>query len=227
MKQSVNTNLQRAGHLIGLFLLPCLGLMCGATYAQTKPDAGSLQQGIEREAAREPSRKDGYIGGSRAIGRVSDVYLKVGSSVFLTLDRAPETLRKSAERRVDVQFPNLLANGAGTASAFISDSQSSIGVGDIVEIKFAHKNSKEAVPYFPVNEMTRVTELIARRDEMLAKDYAQRIYARTGQGAAGATQLSSSPGTPPTWLPQPAGAPIDPRTGAMPVANQTAASASR
>ena len=223
----MNTNLQCAGHLIWMFLLLGLSLMCGATYAQTTPEAGSLQQGIEREAAGEPSRKDGYIGGSRATGRVSDVYLKVGSSVFLTLDCAPETLRKSAERRVDVQFPDLLANGAGAASAFISDSQSSIGIGDIVEIKFAHKSSKETVPYFPVKEITRVTELIARRDEMLAKDYAQRILARAGQGAAGATQLSSSPGTRPTWLPQPAGAPTDPRTGAMPAANQTAANASR
>jgi len=183
--------------LIGLFLSLGLSMMCGATYAQqAKPEAG------------EPSRKDGYIGGSHATGRVSDVYLKVGSSVFLTLDRAPESLRKSAERRVDVQFPDLLANGASAASAFISDAQTSIGIGDIVEIKFAHKSNEGTAPYFPVKEITRVTKLVAKRDEMLAKDYAQRILSRTGQGAAGATQLSASP-------------------RAMPAANQTTANASR
>ncbi len=205
----MNTNLQCAGRLIGLFLSLGLSMMCGATYAQqAKPEAGALHQGIEREAAGEPSRKDGYIGGSHATGRVSDVYLKVGSSVFLTLDRAPESLRKSAERRVDVQFPDLLANGASAASAFISDAQTSIGIGDIVEIKFAHKSNAGTAPYFPVKEITRVTKLVAKRDEMLAKDYAQRILSRTGQGAAGATQLSASP-------------------RAMPAANQTAANASR
>ena len=161
-----------------------------------------------RETPKESreSRTDGDVGGTKATGRVSDIYLKVAPGVFLALDRAPETLRKSAERWVDVDFPDLLANGAGAARALITASQSGIQAGDIVEIKFAHKSTREAAQFFPVKETTRVTELIAKRDEMLAKDYEQRIVARNTRASVREPQLlSGSSGARPQWLPQAAG----------------------
>ncbi len=168
---------------------------------------------------------EGYIGGTKATGRVAGIYLKVNQGVFLALDRAPETLRKTAERYVDVQFPELLANGSGAARAFLSDSQSAVVVGDIVEIKFAHKASKETARFFPVKEITRVTELVARRDETLARDFEQRIMARTNPGAARQTQLGSAVPAAPGWLKPQAGTP-DAVTGATP-AGQSAANFAR
>jgi hypothetical protein len=177
--------------------------------------------------AQQP--KDGYVGGTRATGRVAEIYLKVGQGVFLSMDRAPETLRKTAERWVDVQFPDLLANGAGAARAFISDAQASVGVGDIVEIRFAHKSGKDTAQFFPVKEITRVTELVAKSNEMLARDYEQRILARISSGGSRQTQLSSAPGTAaaPAWLQQSAVVSPPPAVQASAGQGQTTAASSR
>lgn len=178
------------------------------------PSAAGLSAGNElNQPARQTPAADGYIGGTRATGRISEVYLKVGQGVFLSLDQAPESLRRSAERWVDVQFPELLANGTGAARAFISDAQANVGPGDIVEIKFAHKSSRDSSQFFPVKEITRVTELVAGRDEMLAKDYERRILARSGQGRE--AQLIVRSGAQPAWLPQPLPSPIALQLGAI------------
>lgn len=145
------------------------------------------------QAAPAP-RRDAYMGGTKAAGRVSEIYLKVGQNVFLALDQAPAHLRNSAERWVEVEFPDLLANGSGTTRALIDSSQPSIAVGDVVEIKFAHKESRESAKFFPVKETTRVTELVAKRDERLAADYERRIHARTGQ------TIAKADGAAPGWL---------------------------
>lgn len=147
-----------------------------------------------RQAAPAP-RRDAYMGGTKATGRVSEVYLKMGQGVFLAWDQAPAYARNTAERWVEVEFPDLLANGSGTTRALIDNAQPSITVGDVVEIKFAHKETRETAKFFPVKETTRVTELVAKRDEKLAADYERRIHARTGQGAVRAESE-----TVPGWL---------------------------
>ena len=142
-------------------------------------------------AARERSidlpRKYGYIGGTSATGLIVGVYLKIRSGVFLSFDLVPKTQRKSTERWVEVQFPELLANGADSAIAFISDSQSSIGVGDVVEIKIAHTGGKETMQYFPVLGITRVTKLVAKHDDVLARHYLQCIRERQADSRIAAT----------------------------------------
>ena len=90
----------------------------------------------------------------------------------------------------------MLANGSGTTRAMIDSSQPMIAVGDVVEIRFAHKDSRESAKFFPVKETTRVTELVAKRDEKLAADYERRIAARTGRG----TQHAEVQGDQPGWL---------------------------
>jgi hypothetical protein len=171
------------------------------------PSAAGMPSSSESTPPVAQKPGDGYIGGTKATGRVAGVYLKVNQGVFLALDRAPETLRKTAERYVDVQFPDLLANGSGAARAFLGDAQSGVTVGDIVEIKFAHKSGKETASYFPVKELTRVTEVVAKRDEMLARDYEQRILARTIPGTTRQTQFGSNVPAVPGWLAPQGGAP--------------------
>ena len=118
-------------------------------------------------------------GETMATGRVAGVYLETGQGVFLALDQTPAHLRTTAARWVDVEFPDLLANGSGAARAMIDASQPSIGVGDLVGIKFGQTpNANDARP-FPVAQPTRVTGLVAKRDEKLAADYERRILART------------------------------------------------
>lgn len=155
--------------------------------------------GPSKQEVQSPP-KDAYIGGTKAVGRVAEIYLKVGQGVFLALDQAPATLRNSAEHWVVVEFPELLANGSGDARAFVGRGQDDVGIGDLVEVKFAHRTGSRA---FPVPEITRVTEHVAKRGEMLAQNFERRILARTGHGAPDAgVQLSQRPGDFPAWLHQ-------------------------
>ena len=119
-----------------------------------------------------------YMGGTAAQGRVSQLYVKAAENLFIAVDQAPRNLLKSSDRWVEVEFPELLANGSESARAMITSVEAGIRVGDVVEIKFAHKDN---LRFFPVKEVTRVTSLVAHRDEMIAKDFERRILARNGQ----------------------------------------------
>ncbi|MBE0622287.1 MAG: hypothetical protein IH605_16985 [Burkholderiales bacterium] len=151
-----------------------------------------------------------YLGGTRATGRVAEVYVRAAENVFLAVNQAPAHLQKSGERWVDIEFPDLLADDVGSARAILNQSEAGVQVGDVVEIKFAHKSNPR---YFPVKEVTRVTQFVARKDEMLAKDFERRIIARNRHGAA-----------PPDWL---ARARTAPTSGPDPAAPTTTADASR
>lgn len=151
------------------------------------PSTASGQPSSLAGAAAQKQPPEAYLGGKLATGRVSEVYIKVADNVFLSLDRAPEHLRATAERWVDVEFPELLAGDTGSARAFLNRSDAKVAVGDVVEIKFAHKDNPR---YFPVKELTRVTDLVASKDQMLARDYERRILARN----------SAPANTQPQWL---------------------------
>ncbi len=118
------------------------------------------------------------LGGTAAAGRVAQVYVKVADNVFLAVDRAPDHLRASAERWVEVQFPEMLANDTGAARAALNRSDSAVRVGDVVAIRFAHRDNSR---FFPVKEFNRVTEVVATRNQMLAKDFERRIFERNDQ----------------------------------------------
>ena len=150
--------------------------------------AGLPGSSVSTEPARA-QRSDAYLGGTLATGRVAEVYVKVGENVFLAVDQAPQHLRTSAERWVDVQFPELLANDTGSVRAVLNRGEAGVRIGDVVEIKFAHKTNSR---YFPVKELTRVTELVAGRDQPMAKDFERRILARNGESASPAKLLSQA-----------------------------------
>ena len=174
----------------------------------TRPQSGNIQpdepvsiastiEALAPTAAGQPSsiapaptgaqQAESYLGGTLATGRVAEVYIRVADNVFLAVNSAPEHLKASAERWVDVQFPELLANDTGSARAVLNRSDANVAVGDVVEIKFAHKDNPR---YFPVKELTRVTELVASKDQMLARDYERRILARSSIGNAQPQWLS-------------------------------------
>ena len=150
--------------------------------------------GLPKPPAMGAAHHDTYLGGSKATGRVAEVYVKVAENVFVAADRVPEHLRKDAERWVDVQFPELLGGDVESARAVLRQSEPGVQVGDVVEIKFAHKDNPR---FFPVRETTRVTALVAKKDEMLAKEYEQRILARSGHGTSTPLWLTQARMSPP------------------------------
>jgi hypothetical protein len=152
----------------------------GAALEALPPTAAGRPSAIA-PAPAEAQRPGAYLGGTIATGRVAEVYVRVAENTFLALDRAPAHLRNGAERWVDVQFPELLADDTGTARAVLDRSDVRVAVGDVVEIKFAHNDNPR---YFPVRELTRVTGLVATKDQMLARDFERRILARSGNPRA-------------------------------------------
>jgi hypothetical protein len=163
-----------------------------STIAALPPSGAGLPASLAPAPAQAPGT-EAYLGGTVATGRVAEVYIRVAENVFLSVDQAPEHLRNSAERWVDVQFPELLANDTESARAVLNRSEAGVRVGDVVEIKFAHKDNPR---YFPVKEVTRVTALVAGRDQMLAKDFERRILARNGYGASRPDWLSQAAAMP-------------------------------
>jgi hypothetical protein len=189
-----------------------LGLLCTLAHAREPesgvsdspgiaidalPPSGAGRPSSLASAPADASRPEQYLGGTHATGRIAEVYVKAAENVFLALDRAPESLRNSAQRWVDVEIPELLANDTVSTRAVLNRSEARVKVGDIVEIKFAHRDNPR---YFPVREVTQVTELVASKDQMLAKEFARRMLAPNGHVALPETWLipaQTSPSDPP------------------------------
>ncbi len=104
-----------------------------------------------------------------------------GSRSAAPIDRAPEFLRRKAEVYADVRFPEALANGAESTLAYIGRGVDDLKQGDIAEVRFAHRAvaAVGGVSAFPVHEVTRMTELVARKGTPMARDIERRILART------------------------------------------------
>ena len=191
-----------AGIALLLFMLPQSDTLESGLFGSVGsaidalPPSGAGPRMSPMQAAPKAPSPEVYLGGAKASGRVAEIYVKVSENVFLAVNQAPEHLRKSAERWVDIEFPDLLANDIGSARAVLNQTEAGVQVGDVVEIKFAHKDNPR---YFPVKDVTRVTEFVARKNEKLARDYQRRILARTGHDAAA-----------PGWLTQVAALPSGP-----------------
>lgn len=121
------------------------------------------------------------IGGTRVTGQVTQVYVRVEQGVYLAWERTPETLRRKGEVYADVRFPELLANGQESTLAYIGRGVDDLRQGDIAEVRFAHRAvaAVGAASAFPVREVTRMTELVARNGTPIARDIERRILART------------------------------------------------
>ncbi|MFM9970699.1 MAG: hypothetical protein ACKVQK_20095 [Burkholderiales bacterium] len=116
-----------------------------------------------------------YLGGSAAAGRVAGIYLKLAPGVFISFDHAPQNVRYTAERWVEVQFPEALGNGLAEAPAYVGAQRINIEIGDAVEIRFAHPLRTRV---FPLIEVTRVTAVVAKNYEPLAREIERRILGR-------------------------------------------------
>ena len=122
--------------------------------------------------ASDGQSSEAVLGGKRLVGQVRNVYVRVADSVLLDAAHAPATMiARDAVQVIDVEFQELLPDGSEAIRAQLID-VSDVQVGDIVEVKFAHKDNPR---FFPVNEVTRVTELVARRDTALARYVARNI----------------------------------------------------
>jgi len=122
--------------------------------------------------------------GTVAPGRIAKVYVKSAEGEFVDIGRAPDRLKQGAQRWVEVQFPDPAVGIPGTALALLGDTRDEIGVGDVVDVRFAPARDPRAAPD---KEVARVTGLVERRDSALARDFERRILAR-GEAPAARTQ---------------------------------------
>lgn len=137
--------------------------------------APALGYASSREVAALQSKGGDYLGGTAVAGRVAGIFVKLAQGVFISIDHAPWHLRQSAERWVDVQFPEALRNGLAEVPALLDAGQAGVEVGDAVEIRFAHPSRTRV---FPIPEVTRVISVVAKNREPFARDLQRRILAR-------------------------------------------------
>ncbi len=146
------------------------------------PSAAGPMPGADLPGSRSAAPIDRTdIGGTSATGQVTQVFVRVEQGVYLAWDRTPEFLRRKAEVYADVRFPEALANGAESTLAYIGRGVDDLKQGDIAEVRFAHRAvaAVGAASAFPVREVTRMTELVARKGTPMARDIERRILART------------------------------------------------
>lgn len=155
---------ERAPSLAGIVAVAML--LAGLTLPAT---AAGLPEGQGSEAD---------LGGQRFVGVVRNLYVQVANKVLLDATHAPRTsIARDTVQFADVEFPQRLPNGAEAILARLADLPD-VQVGDIVELRIAHKDNPK---FFPVKEVTRVTGLVAKSDTALARDFARGItLARCG-----------------------------------------------
>ena len=115
------------------------------------------------------------IGRTSATGLVRQVYVRVGQGVLISRESTLESPRRKGELYADVCFPERLANGAESMLAYIG-SDLDVRPGDIAVVRFAHRAEAAigAASPFPVREVTRVTEIVARNDTSIVRSHCNR-----------------------------------------------------
>jgi hypothetical protein len=170
------------------------GVQGAALAASTETNIGADLNALPATAAGLPEgqRLEAVLGGERLTGLVRTLYVRVANNVLLDAANAPRSMiTRDTVYFVDVEFQELLPNGTEATRAQLVD-MSDVQVGDIVEIRIAHKDNPR---FFPVKEVTRVTELVAKSDTALARDFARSItLARRGVSPLQA-MLQTSPGS--------------------------------
>jgi hypothetical protein len=115
--------------------------------------------------------------GTSVQGRVARLFVRADDNILIQLERVPPHLRDLAKLWVEIEFPEVLQTGALSALGALGADHASVQAGDIVAMRIAHKHDPKM---FPVRELTRVTEVIAKRDTELARMYELRIAERHG-----------------------------------------------
>lgn len=147
--------------------------------------------------APETGAQRADLAGTSAKGRVERVYVRVAEGVLLDLAKAMPHQR-DGWRYVDLEFPDPLANGALAARALVPEAGTNPGLGDVVEMRFAHRKTDQ---FFPVRERDKVIALVAKADSTLAQDFQRRILARSGgDSPTGMSSAIAGPGMRPGAL---------------------------
>ena len=115
-------------------------------------------------AAASAQNAGAYLGGTKATGLVTAVYVKAGDSVFLAVNLVSARLQESAERWVEIELNGLPRGDIVTVRGAVDHDAAQVELGDVVEIKFANRNTRY---YFPMKDETRVTRPVARKGETL------------------------------------------------------------
>ena len=155
------------------------GALSGEAALETTINAlapAALGYASSQQFRKYPQEGGDYLGGAEVAGRVAGIYIKLAQGVFISMDQVPNNLRHSAERWVDVQFPEALANGLAEAPALLDANRANVEVGDAVEIRFAHPSRTRV---FPIPEVTRVIAILAKNHEPVARDLERRILGRS------------------------------------------------
>lgn len=143
---------------------------------------------FEAEQGAGLQTDDSGTPGSQPRGRVSRMFYRTHDNIFLAAEYTP-TLQRVPERLyAEVEYPDRLKSGALSMLTRVDEKFGDVRIGDIVDIRIAHKHDSKN---FPVRETTRVTALVARSDTALAQAFEARIVARKGSD----TTLASSTGS--------------------------------
>ena len=156
------------------------------------PSASGIPSGGETSAAPSPSAEGSNLPnsqtgmvGTTARGRVDRVYVRVAEGVLVDLAVAPPHQRDGL-LYASIEFADPLANGTTLARALIADRSLDLGIGDIVEMRFAYKSLKG--PYvqniFPLIERSKVTAIVSKAGSALATNYHRRLLARASATSA-------------------------------------------
>lgn len=151
--------------------------------------------GTEGDAAQAPAtsssgkaESDGSVSldGTAAKGRVERIFVRLAQGLLIDMAIAlPE--QRNGLRYATIEFPAPLANGTTLARALIPASDLQLNIGDVIEMRFAHKDVKG--PYvqniFPVIERDKVTALVAKAGTAVAQDYQRRIASRNAADTEG------------------------------------------
>lgn len=113
------------------------------------------------------------LNGLEAVGQVAAVYVMLGSNFYITVERAPASLRKTAARFAVVEFPDPLARDFDAPSVMVKSPDSAVEIGDVVAVRFV-----EGFSSVGHDNVSRVTEVIAAHDSEESKALARRIAAR-------------------------------------------------
>lgn len=112
------------------------------------------------------------LDGTKAVGQVTGIYVELGTNLYVSIERAPASLRKSATRYVNVEFPESLVKEFDTDSAIVKALDPAVEVGDVVEVKFVENSYAVGL-----NNVTRVTQIVAPHDTDMAKSFGQKLAA--------------------------------------------------
>jgi hypothetical protein len=136
-------------------------------------NVASVVNELSPSAAGAAAGLKSKLDGTKALGRVAGVYLELDNNFYISVERAPSVLRKTARRYVEIEFPESLVKDFDSSSVVVRAVDPNVEVGDVVEVRFTENTYAVGM-----ENVTRVTQIVAPHDTDMARTYEQRIAAR-------------------------------------------------